>query len=146
MTRMKISGADVRRACDPRRIVWLNERGPVRATALDGTVVFGALAAVSLVALTVLGAPLSSILVVLLGFVGLLAIAAREFVADVAAGALLRFVQPYERGELVHLYCADEHEYVDARVVRLGPVHTTLAGPDREFRVPNHAMLSEPRR
>jgi small-conductance mechanosensitive channel len=141
---MRISGSDVRRACDPRRIVWLGDQPLGRTTALDGTVVFGALAALCLAGLLFVGAPLSSVLLVAVGFAALIGIAAREYLADLASGALLRFVQPYEPGEVVRLFCAEQNDYVDAEVMHLGPVHTTLAGPDRQFRVPNHVMLSEP--
>lgn len=142
MTRFSLSKDDIKRACDPLRVVSFREGGLSRSTAFDGTVVFGSLGALTLVVLTVLGAPLSSLLIVAFGFLGLIAMAAREYLADLAAGVLLRIAQPYATGDLVHLYSADAHEYIDATVIRLGPVHTTLAAPSGVITVSNHAMIT----
>lgn len=143
MTKFSLSKGDIARTCDPRRVVSFCEKSLGRETAFDGVVVFGVLGALTLVALALIGANLGSLLIVGFGFAGLIAFAGREYISDLAAGALLRFVQPYQLGDTVHLYSTDAHEYVDATVIKLGPVHMTLAAPDGVLVVPNHAMLTD---
>ena len=138
---MNLSKDDVKRLCDPRRVVRFRENGLSRRTAFDGTVCFGSIGLVVLAALLVIGAPFSSLFLVGFCFLALIGLAAREYVADLAAGALLHLVEPYRPGDLVHLYRVDDEQYVDATVVRLGALHTRMASERGEFDVPNHALL-----
>jgi small-conductance mechanosensitive channel len=142
MSRFSLSKADIKQACDPRRVVSFREGGLSRRTALDGTVVFGVLALLTIVGLALIGASVGSLVIVTIGFLGLVCFAAREFLSDLGAGAILRFVQPFSAGDTVHLYAADADEHIDATVIKLGPVHTTFAAPHGLLVVPNHQMLS----
>lgn len=143
MTRFSLSRADIKRACDPLRVVSFREGGLSRKIAFDGTVVFGSLGVLTLVVLIVFGAPLSSLFLVAFGFLGLIVMSAREYLADLGAGLVLRVVKPYSTGDTVHLYSTDANEYIDATVIKLGAVHTTLAAPSGVITVPNHAMVTD---
>lgn len=130
-------------ACDPRRVVSLRQGALSRRTAFDGVVVFSFLAVLTIAGLAVIGASLGSLLIVGFGFLGLVAFAARTYLADLGAGGVLRFAEAFKAGDTIHLYSADEHEYVDATVVRLGALRTTLAAPQGVLVVPNHQMLAD---
>jgi small-conductance mechanosensitive channel len=142
MSKLAITKTDVTRVCDPRRVVAFGGDGLARKSGFDGVVVFSAVGVLTLLALAIIGAPISSVLLVAFGFVCLIAIAAREYIADIAAGAVLRYAQPYKPGDTVHLYCLNEHRYVDATVVKLGPVRTSLESETGSIvAVPNHSLL-----
>jgi small-conductance mechanosensitive channel len=142
MSRFLASKADAGRVCDPRR-VSLAEGCLSRRSSFDATVVFGVLAALTLTTLALIGASSGSLVIVGVGFAGLLAFCARAYLLDLAAGAVLRFVQPFRVGDTIHLFSADAHDYVDATVIKLGAARTTLAVPAGVLVVPNHNMLSD---
>jgi len=142
MSKLALPKIDVAKACDPRRVVSFGNDKLARQSGFDGCVVFGVLGVVTLVALTIIGAPFGSLLIVAFGFLALLAIAARAFLTDLAAGAVLRYAQPYKPGDTVHLYCLDEHRYVDATVVKLGAVRMAMESSTGSIvGVPNHSLL-----
>jgi small-conductance mechanosensitive channel len=142
MSRFSRSKAGIKRACDPRRVVSYREGTLARRTAFDGTLVFAVLAALTIAVLAVIGASFGSLVIVVIGFLGLIGFAAREFLADLGAGALLRFAEPFKAGDTVHLYAADTGDYLDATVIKLGMVHTTFATQYGVVAVPNHRMFS----
>ena len=142
MSKLALPKMDIAKACDPRRVVAFGDDQLARQTGLDGCVVFSVVGVLTLVVLTIIGAPFSSLLIVTIGFLGLLAISARAFLADLAAGAVLRYAQPYKPGDAVHLYCLDEHRYVDATVVKLGAIRTAMTSSTGSIvAVPNHSLL-----
>jgi small-conductance mechanosensitive channel len=123
--------------------VALREGGRTRRTSLDGTVIFAALAVLTLTGLAVIGASFGSLAIVGFGFLGLIAFAARAYLADLGAGAVLRLAQPFKTGDVIHLYSTDEHEFIEATVIKLGALRTTLAAPTGVMVVPNHQMISD---
>ena len=68
-------------------------------------------------------------------------IVARRTVDDVVAGLGMFVVRPYAAGEVLRLHAPDDDAAVEATVVRVGPVNTTLATRDGLLLVANTRLL-----
>lgn len=137
---MSLTRDDARQACAARR-----QRAYSRPARLTGpallTLILAALAATLLVAAG------SSVLAVV-GVVALIALTAAVIAHRTTAsffyGVALRLVQPFQRGERIRLYSTEFERFVDAVVVRIGFVNTTLATDSGVLVVPNTRMLRTP--
>ena len=142
MSRFSVSQANDKPACDPCR-VSLREGRHSRRTSLDATVIFGALAVLTLAGLAVIGASFGSLAIVAFGFLGLIAFAARADLVDLGAGAVLRVAQPFKTGDTIQLYSVDAQDFIDASVIKLGALRATLATPHGLLVVPNHQLVTD---
>ncbi|MEO9139337.1 MAG: hypothetical protein ABI345_09760 [Jatrophihabitans sp.] len=107
--------------------------GPVAVT--------GVAAGLTAAGLTVLGLPVDVVAGFVLLVVAVGAILARRTTASLAAGATLLIARVYLPGERVRLYASEVHSYIDAAIVRIGPVNTTLATSEGLLVVANTRLL-----
>lgn len=137
---MSLVRDDARRVCSTRR-----QRAYSRPARSTGpallTIVLAALAATLLIAagssaLVIVGA------VALIAIIG--AVAAHRTTASLFYGVALRLVQPFQPGERIRLYSTESRQFIDAVVVRIGFVNTTLATDSGVLVVPNTRMLRTP--
>ncbi|WP_159440891.1 mechanosensitive ion channel domain-containing protein [Jatrophihabitans endophyticus] len=94
--------------------------------------------------LLALGSPPPVVLVAALVILLVGAVAARRVTANLLAGLGLLIVRPYQRGERVRLHTPDVAAVLDAEVVRIGLLNTTLATTTGVETVPNTRLLRTP--
>jgi small-conductance mechanosensitive channel len=128
---------DTRRACVARR-----ERvSTTPARPLAPLVAIAAVASAAAVITGLAGLPVSLVVaataVVAIGA----ATAARRTLGSLVSGLTLLLVRPYAAGERVRLYSPELRRVVDAEIVRVGIVNTTLAGRTGLLVVPNSLLL-----
>jgi small-conductance mechanosensitive channel len=69
------------------------------------------------------------------------AVATRRALASLLAGVGLALVRPFSPGESVRVYVPDLDDVVDAEIVRIGIVNTTMATRAGVLVMPNARML-----
>ena len=142
---MRVLRDDVRRAVSASRGSSCPPAGSHRG---GSAVVVGLGAAVVAAALLLTAFVLQLPLVVLYVGSGLVVaaalIAARAVLGNALAGVTLLLARPYNPGERVRLYAPELGGDVEAEVVRVGLVQTTLASASGVFVVPNTRLLRTP--
>jgi small-conductance mechanosensitive channel len=101
-------------------------------------------ALVVVVAPIVLDLPLAVMLAAAVLVAAAALVAVRDVLSNALAGIALLLARPYSPGERVRLYAPELRATVDAEVVRVGLVQTTLASPSGVFVVPNTRLLRTP--
>lgn len=107
----------------------------VLATLVDALVIAAAITA-GLSPLVVVAVAAATVLVV--------ALATQHSLRSALAGLTLMLVRPYGPGELLRLYLPEVRHTVDAELVRVGLVNTTLATHGGLLVVPNTLLLRHP--
>lgn len=130
---------DARRVLEARRVRASSTPAPFAAP-VAATL---ALIAVGAVVLTVLGFSVAATAGILFATALAGAVAAHRTTTSVLAGITLWLVQPFQPGERVRIFAPERHAVVEAELVRIGLVNTTLA-TEAELLVVANARLLRP--
>ncbi|MGI8679242.1 MAG: hypothetical protein ACR2LX_11245 [Jatrophihabitans sp.] len=137
---MSLLRDDARQACAARRARTWAEPARFIAPAL----ITCALAAVTAVLLLATGSPVLEIVVAVATIALGAAAVEHRTTASLFYGVAMRLIQPVQSGDRVRLYSTESQQFIDAMVVRIGLVNTTLAMDSGVLVVPNTRMLRTP--
>lgn len=130
--------------CDALRGTLASRRGSAPATPRRGAAELATATffVVLVVALAVVAAlPPVVVVATAAGAVLCAAAFAHRTLGNVVAGLALLLARPYSPGEQVRMYAPELHAVVEAEIVRVSLVHTTMATPSGLLVVPNSRLL-----
>lgn len=130
---------DARRACDAHRERAFASPAPVAA---PFALVAVAIAVAALVS-TVVGLPVGERLAVVAGALVAASLVAHRTALSLFAGLALLVIRPYAAGERVRLHSPADGGHIEAVIVHIGAVNTTLATDSGLLVVANARLLKD---